>query len=114
MAYRGLRTRSFCRIALLAVPFALACGVPIERVGVVASAFTVTTNAVAEGINDTIAMLQRRAYGFRNLDHFRTTVFFQCGGLRLHLAREFAPTKCPADPLLPSPSPRSRRRPSPP
>lgn len=41
------------------------------------------TNAVAEGVNSKIATIQKRAYGFRNLDNFMTAVYFHCGGLDL-------------------------------
>jgi len=41
------------------------------------------TNGVAEGINDLIATLQKRAYGYRNFENFKTVVFFHCGGLNL-------------------------------
>lgn len=44
------------------------------------------TNAVAEGLNDLIATLQKRAYGYRNFEHFKTVVFFHCGGLQLEPA----------------------------
>jgi transposase len=41
------------------------------------------TNAVAEGLNSKIATVQKRAYGFRNLDNFITAIYFHCGGLAL-------------------------------
>jgi len=41
------------------------------------------TNATAEGLNSKIATIQKRAYGFRNLEHFKTAVYFHCGGLEL-------------------------------
>lgn len=41
------------------------------------------TNAVAEGLNSKIATIQKRAYGFRNLDNFITAIYFHCGGLDL-------------------------------
>jgi transposase len=41
------------------------------------------TNAIAEGLNSKIATIQKRAYGFRNLDNFKTAVYFHCGGLDL-------------------------------
>jgi transposase len=42
------------------------------------------TNAVAEGLNSKIAMIQKMAYGYQNRDHFRTAVLFRCGGLELY------------------------------
>lgn len=45
------------------------------------------TNATAEGLNSKIATVQKRAYGFRNIDHFKIAVYFHCGGLDLSPAR---------------------------
>jgi transposase len=42
------------------------------------------TNAVAEGLNSKIATIQKRACGFRNRNHFKTAVYFHCGGLNLY------------------------------
>ena len=42
------------------------------------------TNAVAEGINSKIQTIKKAAYGFRNPEHFKTAVFFHCGGLNLY------------------------------
>lgn len=44
------------------------------------------TNAVAEGMNSKIATIQKRACGFRNPEHFKTAVYFHCGGLNLYPA----------------------------
>ncbi|RLQ20139.1 ISL3 family transposase [Seongchinamella sediminis] len=44
------------------------------------------TNAVAEGLNSKISTVQKRACGFRNPEHFKTAVFFHCGGLNLYPA----------------------------
>lgn len=44
------------------------------------------TNAVAEGMNSKIATVQKRACGFRNPEHFKTAVYFHCGGLNLYPA----------------------------
>ena len=44
------------------------------------------TNAVAEGMNSKIATIQKRACGFRNPEHFKTAVYFHCGGLDLYPA----------------------------
>jgi transposase len=42
------------------------------------------TNAVAEGLNSKIMAIKRRAGGFRNIENFRTVIYFHCGGLRLY------------------------------
>ncbi len=42
------------------------------------------TNAVAEGLNSKIQQIKKTAYGFRNIDHFMTAIYFHCGGLDLH------------------------------
>jgi transposase len=42
------------------------------------------TNAVGEGLNAKIRTIQRMARGFRNFEHFRTAVYFHCGGLPLY------------------------------
>lgn len=44
------------------------------------------TNATTEAINGVIQTLSKRAYGFRNFDHFRTAVLFRCGGFQLYPA----------------------------
>jgi transposase len=41
------------------------------------------TNALAEGINTKIEKIKRMACGFRNRDHYRTAIYFHCGGLEL-------------------------------
>ena len=41
------------------------------------------TNAVAEGLNSRIMAIKRMACGFRNIDHFKTAIYFHCGGLDL-------------------------------
>jgi transposase len=45
------------------------------------------TNAVAEGLNSKIAGIQKRACGYRNRDHFKTAIYFHCGGLDLYPSR---------------------------
>ena len=45
------------------------------------------TNAIAEGLNSKIATIQKRAYGFRNFEHFQIAVYFHCGGLGLWPSR---------------------------
>lgn len=42
------------------------------------------SNAVSEGLNSKIQTVKKRAYGFRNAEHFRTAIFFHCGGLQLY------------------------------
>ncbi len=41
------------------------------------------TNAVAEGLNSRIMAIKRMACGFRNTEHFKTAIYFHCGGLDL-------------------------------
>ena len=41
------------------------------------------TNALAEGINTKIEKIKRMAYGYRNRSHYRTAIYFHCGGLDL-------------------------------
>jgi transposase len=42
------------------------------------------TNAAAEGLNSKIQTIKKMAYGFRNKEHFKTAIFFHCGGLQLY------------------------------
>jgi transposase len=42
------------------------------------------TNAVAEGLNSKIQTIKKRAYGFRNREHFKLAIYFHCGGLDLY------------------------------
>ena len=44
------------------------------------------TNAVAEGLNSKIMSIKRRACGYRNKEHFKTAIYFFCGGLNLYPA----------------------------
>jgi transposase len=48
------------------------------------------TNAAAEGLNSKIQTIKKMAYGYRNREHFKTAIFFHCGGLQLYPAS--APT----------------------
>jgi len=41
------------------------------------------TNALAEGINAKIEKIKRMACGYRNRSHYRTAIYFHCGGLDL-------------------------------
>lgn len=41
------------------------------------------TNGVAEGINSKIMSVKRKARGYRNKEHFKTAIYFFCGGLNL-------------------------------
>ena len=42
------------------------------------------TNAVSEGLNSKIQTIKKMAYGFRNVEHFKTAIYFHCGGLDLY------------------------------
>ena len=35
-------------------------------------------------INSKIQTIKKRAYGFRNREHFKTAIYFHCGGLHLY------------------------------
>ena len=49
------------------------------------------TNAVAEGLNSKIQTIKKMAYGFRNSEHFKTAIYFHCGGLQLYPATHGIP-----------------------
>ncbi len=49
------------------------------------------TNAVSEGLNSRIQTIKKRAYGFRNKEHFKTAIYFHCGGLQLYPATHGIP-----------------------
>jgi transposase len=42
------------------------------------------TNARAEGINNKIQTIKKKAYGFRSIPRFINAIYFHCAGLRLH------------------------------
>jgi transposase len=42
------------------------------------------TNARAEGINNKIQTIKKKAYGFRNIPRFINAIYFHCAGLKLH------------------------------
>jgi len=44
------------------------------------------TNAVGEGLNSKIQTIKKKAYGFRNREHFKMAIYFHCGGLQLYPA----------------------------
>jgi transposase len=44
------------------------------------------TNATAEGLNSKIQTIKQMACGFRNREHYKTAIFFHCGGLNLYPA----------------------------
>jgi len=44
------------------------------------------TNGAAEGINNKIQSLIKKAYGYRNRERFKADIFFHCGGLNLYPA----------------------------
>jgi transposase len=42
------------------------------------------TNAMSEGLNSKIQKIKSMACGFRNIEHFKTAIYFRCGGLELY------------------------------
>lgn len=42
------------------------------------------TNSRAEGINNKIQSVKKKAYGFRNLDRFINMIYFHCAGLKMY------------------------------
>jgi transposase len=46
------------------------------------------TNATAEGLNSKIQMVKEMGCGFRNRSHYRTAIYFHCGGLDLYPRQE--------------------------
>jgi transposase len=42
------------------------------------------TNALGESVNAKIEKAKRMACGFRNREHYKTAIYFHCGGLDLH------------------------------
>lgn len=42
------------------------------------------TNAMSESINSKIQTIKQMACGFRNIEHFKTAIYFHCGGLDLY------------------------------
>jgi transposase len=49
------------------------------------------TNALGESLNSKIEKVKRLACGFRNRDHYRTAIYFHCGGLDLYPRRRSLP-----------------------
>ncbi len=49
------------------------------------------TNAAAEGLNSRIQAIRVSARGYRNREHFKTAIFFHCGGLNLYPATHSIP-----------------------
>jgi len=45
------------------------------------------TNALGESLNAKVEKVKRLACGFRNRDHYRTAIYFHCGGLELYPKR---------------------------
>ncbi|HEX9744219.1 MAG TPA: transposase [bacterium] len=39
---------------------------------------------MAESLNSRIAAVKLRACGFRNVENFRTAIYFYCGGLEMY------------------------------
>ncbi len=52
------------------------------------------TNALGEAINGKIEKVKRMACGFRNRSHYRTAIYFHCGGLDLFPKPPAQPTLC--------------------
>ena len=52
------------------------------------------TNALGEAINGKIEKVKRMACGFRNRAHYRTAIYFHCGGLDLFPQPPANPTLC--------------------
>lgn len=52
------------------------------------------TNALGEAINGKIEKVKRMACGFRNRAHYRTAIYFHCGGLDLFPKPPAHPTLC--------------------
>jgi transposase len=52
------------------------------------------TNALGEAINAKIEKVKRMACGFRNRAHYRTAIYFHCGGLDLFPKPPALPTLC--------------------
>jgi transposase len=50
------------------------------------------TNALGEAINAKIEKIKRMACGFRNRSHYRTAIYFHCGGLNLFPSPPTLPT----------------------
>jgi transposase len=42
------------------------------------------TNAMAEGINSRIQAIKVKAKGYRNVENFKTAIYFHLGGLDLY------------------------------
>jgi hypothetical protein len=42
------------------------------------------TNALGESVNAKIEKAKRMACGFRNREHYKTAIYFHCGGLDLY------------------------------
>jgi transposase len=42
------------------------------------------TNAMSEGLNSKIQKIKSMACGFRNIENFKTAIYFHCGGLDLY------------------------------
>jgi transposase len=49
------------------------------------------TNALGESLNSKIEKVKRVAKGFRNREHYKTAIYFHCGGLDLYPRRKSTP-----------------------
>jgi len=56
--------------------------------GIVASVHHGLSNSRLEGINAKIRLIQRRRYGFRNLDALTAAIYLCLGGISLNLPTE--------------------------
>jgi len=56
---------------------------PMRKLGKMLSRHQIT-NGAAEGLNSKIMAIKRRACGYRYREHFKTAIYFFCGGLDLY------------------------------
>jgi len=42
------------------------------------------TNALSEALNAQVEKIKRTACGYRNREHYRTAIYFHCGGLDIY------------------------------
>jgi len=49
--------------------------------GVLAYFVQRVTNALSEGLNNKISSIQKRAYGYRDLNYFILKIYQQCGAI---------------------------------
>ena len=61
----------------------------VSEVALVGDTETILANAKAEGINNVIKTLLKRAYGYKNFDYFRRKVLQRCGYLMNYSTHTF-------------------------